>query len=151
MPFAELEAVARTFAQRVAADELTDAGKMIRIIEGDELVDLLPLVKGGGPGSGLQADAAAKVAALGLPTKSRGGRAPEHGLRFFAEQARLHVSALPDKPIRKVAKMSGYSHHAVRNHIARARSEELLTETPPGRAGGHLTPKAIELLEGKST
>jgi hypothetical protein len=44
------------------------------------------------------------------------------------------------------------SHHTIRNEIRRARSEfGMLTTTQRGRAGGKLTPKAIQLLHESGT
>jgi transposase-like protein len=51
-------------------------------------------------------------------------------------------------PVRDIAEKFDYSVSMVNNWVAEARKRKLLTQAPPGRAGGELTAKATELLAG---
>ncbi|MFL0179628.1 hypothetical protein [Mycobacterium sp. SMC-15] len=54
-------------------------------------------------------------------------------------------AASEPKPLEAVAKLSGKSPAAIKNHLWRAAREGLL-ERSPGRAGGAFTQKAVDLL-----
>lgn len=51
-----------------------------------------------------------------------------------------------EKPVHKLADELAKSLPTVKGHLWQARKRELLTGSP-GRKGGQLTPKAIEILE----
>jgi len=150
IPFAELEQAARRIARAIATSEANDAGAQLSVIdEAGDVLGVLQIVEGAGPGSAIEVEAQRRTEALGA-NRSAGGRRPVHDDRFFAEQAQRYERALTSpNPIRTVAAESGYSATAARNHIHEARERDLLTSTTPGRAGGELTSKAIELLRGE--
>ena len=82
------------------------------------------------------------------PTIERrpGRRQPDE---FYAEVAAAYVAALDGgsrSPVRDLASVRGYSTSMVNNWIYEARQRGLLTEAPPGRAGGELTEQARALL-----
>lgn len=55
-------------------------------------------------------------------------------------------AAARPKPLEFLAKLAGKTPAAIKNHLWRATNKGLL-ERSPGRAGGSLTPKAINLLD----
>jgi hypothetical protein len=69
--------------------------------------------------------------------------------RFYARWAAEYADALTRSP-NPVAEMAGRHHLSasqVRNLVHACRNKEMLTAAPPGRAGGELTARAIELLK----
>lgn len=80
---------------------------------------------------------------LETPRPGRRGRSD----RDYAEVAALYVMRGHDVPA--LAKELGYSPSQVRNMLYTARRRKLLTAAPRGRAGGSLTDKAKELLDGE--
>ena len=68
---------------------------------------------------------------------------------FYAEWAARYVSLLNHpRPVAELARQHNYSESQIRNFLHEARKRELLTAAPTGRAGGSLTDKAKELLDG---
>lgn len=68
---------------------------------------------------------------------------------FYAAVAAAYVQALEAgsrSPARDIADARSYSRSMVNNWIHEARRRDLLTEAPPGRAGGELTERARALL-----
>jgi hypothetical protein len=51
-------------------------------------------------------------------------------------------------PVRGLAREHNYSEFQIRNWLHEARERGLLTAAPTGRAGGSLTDKAKDLLDG---
>lgn len=73
------------------------------------------------------------------------------GDRAYAELAALYVSLVDSgepRPIRAVAGRVGLAEKTVQNHLFKARERGLLTSLGRGRAGGLLTDKAKEILNG---
>ena len=69
--------------------------------------------------------------------------------RFYARWAAEYADALTRSP-NPVAEMAGRHHLSpsqVRNLVHACRNKKMLTAAPPGRAGGELTARAIELLK----
>jgi hypothetical protein len=70
----------------------------------------------------------------------------------YAALAALYVAEVDNgnrNATSAVADQLGYGLRSVGNWLREARRRELLTDPPPGRAGGSLTPKAKQLLEAK--
>jgi hypothetical protein len=68
--------------------------------------------------------------------------------RFYARWAAEYADALTRSP-NPVAEMAARHHLSasqVRNLVHACRKKDMLTAAPPGRAGGELTARAIELL-----
>jgi hypothetical protein len=69
--------------------------------------------------------------------------------RFYARWAAEYADALTRSP-NPVAEMAARHHLSasqVRNLVHACRKKDMLTAAPPGRAGGELTARAIELLK----
>ena len=69
--------------------------------------------------------------------------------RFYARWAAEYADALSRSP-NPIAEMAGRHHLSpsqVRNLVHACRNKKMLTAAPPGRAGGELTARAIELLK----
>lgn len=84
------------------------------------------------------------------PRPGRGGRDPYD----YAVWAQRYVEKLGTRhPIRELMQEHpGYSEHAIRARLNRARAKGLLTDSPPGKAGGELTEKAkLILRSGRGT
>jgi transposase-like protein len=72
---------------------------------------------------------------------------------FYAEIAQHYVRRLEAgslTPVRDIAEDLRYSTSMVNNWVSQARKRGLLTEAPPGRAGGDLTTRAAGLLGATS-
>jgi hypothetical protein len=79
------------------------------------------------------------------PRPGRGGR----GDLFYASCAREYVELLTEpKPVQALAARRHLSESQIRNILHQARERGLLTKLGRGRAGGELTDKAKELLNG---
>ncbi len=77
------------------------------------------------------------------------GRPPLSDLEL-ARAARIYERAVKDgQPIDRVREELGVSEDTARKRVGMARKRGLLTEAPPGRPGGRLTPKAKALLDRK--
>jgi len=79
------------------------------------------------------------------PRPGRRGR----DARAYAEVAALYVEKLPagaKTAVKDLAGELGYSPSQVRNVLYAARRRGLLTPAEPGKAGGRLTGKALDLL-----
>ena len=90
---------------------------------------------------------------LGLVTLDDQGRVPRPGRRgrndiFYARWAALYVDALAEgpNPLPRLAKAEHLNESTIRGFLHEARRRKLLTDAPPGRAGGQLTRKAETLL-----
>ena len=82
------------------------------------------------------------------PRPRRPGR-PGHSDRFYAELAAEYVDlcrAGIDKPVVAMAKSRNDTEVYIRDAIHVARKRELLTPSPPGKAGGQLTDKGTAAL-----
>jgi hypothetical protein len=77
----------------------------------------------------------------------RRGRPDVDYARAAARYVEL-VAALAEQPTVELADELALSPTQARSVLAQARARGLLTEAPKGRAGGRLTPKAVELLRG---
>jgi len=77
----------------------------------------------------------------------RPGRAGQNPV-FYAEWARRYVDALDatSRPLADLARRWSLSEGAIRGYLHEARRRGLLTEPPPGKAGGRLTVEALKLL-----
>ena len=76
----------------------------------------------------------------------RPGRPPRSDL-YYAKVAEGYVERLASKsPIVDISTDMGMSPSHVRDAIREARSRDILTATPRGKAGGELTPKAVRIL-----
>ena len=83
-----------------------------------------------------------------LPLKRPGRRG--HDPTLYAEVAARYVKAVRSgsrTPVRDVARELNYSQPQMRDLIHAARTRGMLTAAPQGRAGGELTPEAVEVLE----
>lgn len=95
-----------------------------------------------GKASGFRADLEAWSSALDT-RPGRQGR-PD---REYAAVSAMYVAALgTGTEVRDLAAQLGYSTSQIRNSLYAARRRGLLTASPRGRAGGHLTEKAQRLL-----
>jgi hypothetical protein len=80
-----------------------------------------------------------------VPRPGRAGRSD----RDYAELAARYVATIDDKspaPVADLAREMSLDEMTVRHLLTAARKRGLLTPAPPGRAGGELTDKAIQLL-----
>jgi hypothetical protein len=68
--------------------------------------------------------------------------------RFYARWAAEYVNALTrsGNPVAEMAARHHLSASQIRNLVYACRKKDMLTAAPPGRAGGELTARAIELL-----
>lgn len=85
-----------------------------------------------------------KVTAL-LVDHAGGSITPE----YLALLSRVYVGAVnqgQDKPLDYLAKVTGNSPAAIKNHLWQATRKGLL-ERSPGRAGGHVTPRCAALID----
>jgi len=72
-----------------------------------------------------------------------------HGLDYYLAWARRYASLAHDgdpHPIKTLAEETDLPHDFVRDTVGTARRYGLLTKTGRGRAGGQLTPKALQLI-----
>jgi transposase-like protein len=72
---------------------------------------------------------------------------------FYAEVAHAYLELVETgtgAPVQELAASWGYSGSQVNNWLHEARRRELLTAAPRGRAGGSLTPAAVELLASEA-
>jgi hypothetical protein len=96
------------------------------------------------------ADLATKVQIDANPQRGK-----QHDPRFLAQVARLYLDTvnsgsrdvIGDLRAKLRAQGLDYRRGGVRELISKARREKLLSPTVPGRAGGELTEKALELLD----
>lgn len=71
--------------------------------------------------------------------------------RSYAALSALYLEMIEkgeQRPIRAVAGRLGLAEKTVQNHLFKARERGLLTSLGRGKAGGHLTDKAKEMLSG---
>lgn len=142
---AELEIHARRFARTAAAFDVHSAADVYRVGDGQGGVIQTQRFR---PDDDIEAARARAEAVGGDAPKRKGGHPIQLTDLFIAQQAQRYVEALPHgRPIERVAKQESFSKTQVRNHMTAARARGLLTETPRGRAGGELTPKALQILE----
>jgi hypothetical protein len=81
-------------------------------------------------------------------------RTPRPGRRgreslFYADVAAAYTEACrrgSHHPVRDLAEVGPYDEEQLRNALKKARQRGLLTDPPPGRAGGELTRRAFALL-----
>jgi hypothetical protein len=68
--------------------------------------------------------------------------------RFYAHWAALYVdrAATTETPVAALSDEMHISVETIRGYLGQARRRKLLTDPPPGRAGGSLTPKARQIL-----
>jgi hypothetical protein len=80
----------------------------------------------------------------GVRRTGRRGRPP----KFYAEWAARYVAAMRDSgpPLQRLALEYHFDPSSIRGFLYEARRRGLLTKAPPGRAGGELTARALELL-----
>lgn len=83
-----------------------------------------------------------------LSVATRVGRRGRDDL-YYARWAAAYVDALASspRPAAALAAAHSLSPSQIRNLIHACRRRGLLTASPPGRPGGELTPRAIQLLE----
>lgn len=83
-----------------------------------------------------------------LAVSTRVGRRGRDDL-YYAQWAAAYVDALgrTGRPVDDLAQRYSLSASQVRNIMYACRRRGVLTASPPGRAGGELTPYAIRLLE----
>lgn len=147
VPTAELERCAFATDLDEAQYELAQAEGMLSIVEDGAVTHRIPLREDAGPGSALAEQARQRLEALaheGVRRPGRRGRPEvEYAQLAAAYVANLHHPA----PVARVARDANLSVSQVRALLVAARRHKLLTPSPPGRAGGELTPKALQLLE----
>jgi hypothetical protein len=82
-----------------------------------------------------------------LSVGRRVGRAGRDDL-YYAQWAAAYVAALAQSPhpVDDLAAQHNRSASQIRNLVHACRKRKMLTAAPPGRAGGELTARAIELL-----
>ena len=86
-----------------------------------------------------------------LPVPTRVGRRGRDDL-YYARWAAAYADALADspRPVAALAAAHNLSPSQIRNLIHACRRRGLLTASPPGRPGGDLTPRAVQLLKEDS-
>jgi transposase-like protein len=77
----------------------------------------------------------------------RRGRPDEVYAEVAAAYVDLVESGTTTSPVKALAEQYGYSVSAVNNWVAEARNRGLLSRSPRGKAGGHLTERARQLLD----
>jgi hypothetical protein len=86
-----------------------------------------------------------------LTVSKRAGRRGRPDL-YYARWAAAYTEALAQSahPVDDLAAQYNLSPSQIRNLVHASRKRALLTASPPGRAGGELTPRARQLLETQS-
>jgi hypothetical protein len=101
--------------------------------------------------AGLRVASRQAVALAGVPdlaVSHRAGRRGKDDL-YYARWAAEYADALTrsGNPVAELAARNHLSASQVRNLVYACRKRGMLTAAPPGRAGGELTARAIELLQ----
>jgi len=140
----------------------TDAGLLVRRLvvepvgenlpQGGMTTRMLRQVRTGDLIAALRAAARQYERYLGAaPDLAVGTRVGRRGRddRYYAEWAAAYVDALARsaRPVEDLARRHNLSPSQVRNLMHACRRRGMLTASPPGRAGGELTPRATQLLE----
>ena len=123
-------------------------GELERVARGSLRWELASRFHSGHPGVVASLDDGGLRLRESLSAAQRPGRRGRKD-EAYASLAAAYVGRLGSgREVAELAEEMGYSASRIRNMLAEARRRGLLTRPAPGKSGGQLTPKAIELLQG---